>query len=134
MANTASPRSRHLDRLFESLGRDRARLIAWRARCAVISASSGAEIARGWRGSVRMTASRVRKQHAGNFVHSFIAHRAVNQKNSAAGEILFPEFQQFARAGGIVRAVEIDGGLFRRAARGAQAIARLRCRARSLRP
>ena len=56
---------------------------------------------------------RVRKQHAGNLVHGFIAHCPVNKDDSATGKIALPEFEKFASAGGIVRAVEIYGGLFR---------------------
>ena len=49
-----------------------------------------------------------REKQAGDFVHGFIAHGAVHQENAAARVILVPEFQQFARAGGIVRAIEVD--------------------------
>ena len=52
------------------------------------------------------------KKQSGNFIHSFVAHRAIHQENAAAREILLPEFEQFFRAGGIVRAVEIHGRAF----------------------
>src|SRR5712691_2776813 len=53
---------------------------------------------------------RARKQQAGDFIHRFIAHRAIDQVNPPGREMLLPEGQQLARAGGIVRAVEINCG------------------------
>ena len=130
VAKMASCGLRNCKRVFErfaGIANDR---ISWRRRGSVISASTAAEMARGWRGSVRITESALREKQAGDFVYGFIAHRAVNQKNPAAGEIFLPEFQQFARAGGIVRAIEVQIGLRRRAVRGGRASVRRRCRAR----
>ncbi len=52
-----------------------------------------------------------RKEQACNLVHGFFAQRAVNQPDFAIGKVLRPEGGQFARCGGVVRAVEIDVGL-----------------------
>lgn len=51
------------------------------------------------------------EKQAGNFVHGFIAHGTVDEEYSAVRVIFFPEFEQFARAGGIVCAVKVNVGM-----------------------
>ena len=82
------------------------------ARCRVIAASASAERARGCGDCVRMTRGGARKQQAGDFVDGFVAHGAVDKMDSAAGELLVPESDELARAGRIVRAVQVDRGPF----------------------
>ena len=50
------------------------------------------------------------EEQAGDFVDGFVAERAVEQPDFAAGEILREEFGEFAGGSGIVRAVEVDVG------------------------
>ena len=48
------------------------------------------------------------EKQAGNFIDGFVAHGSVNQDNIPAGQELLPEDGDFARAGGIVRAVDVN--------------------------
>src|SRR6266478_1470316 len=52
----------------------------------------------------------VREEQAGNFVDGFIAKGGVDQKDFAAGEILFEEVGEFAGGAGIVRAIAVNVG------------------------
>src|ERR1700690_392747 len=56
-----------------------------------------------------------REKEACNFVHSLVAHRAVHKKNAATGKIFFPELGKRSRARGIVRAIQINGGMIAKA-------------------
>ena len=51
---------------------------------------------------------RARKQQAGDFVDRFVPHRAIDEMDSAPGELLVPKRHKLPRARRIVRAVEID--------------------------
>src|SRR5216684_6957953 len=69
----------------------------------------GGDGARGaWRGEDDFRG--VREKQAGNFVDGFVAKGGVDQKDFAAGEILFEKMGEFAGSAGIVRAIEIDIG------------------------
>src|SRR6266478_4402016 len=52
----------------------------------------------------------VREEQAGNFVDGFIAKGGVDQKDFAAGEILFEEVGELAGGAGIVRAIAVNVG------------------------
>jgi hypothetical protein len=52
----------------------------------------------------------VGEKKSGDFVDGFVAHGSVDQENFAAGEELLPEDGDFARPGGVVRAVNVNFG------------------------
>ncbi len=52
-----------------------------------------------------------RKEQAGDFVHGFITHRAVNKNDASIGEIFIPKIAQLARSGRIMRAIEENCGM-----------------------
>src|SRR6266852_528061 len=51
-----------------------------------------------------------REKKAGDFVDGFVSEGGVDQKDSAAGEILVEEIGEFASGAGIVRAIAINVG------------------------
>ena len=52
----------------------------------------------------------VREKQAGDFVHGFIAHGAIDKNDAAVRKFLLPEAEKLAGAGGVVGAVEEEGG------------------------
>jgi hypothetical protein len=48
------------------------------------------------------------KQHSGDLVDGFIAHRSVDENDAPTRQALIPKRMEFACSSGIVRAIEID--------------------------
>ena len=67
-------------------------------------------MARGWVGDGKDHGRSARKKQARDFIDGFVAHGSVDQENISPGQECVPEDGDFARAGGIVRAVQVNFG------------------------